>query len=87
MLPGNRYNARCKICKSSCCKTYRPISICVSIGSSQGGHDGLGALSSYLSRLTLVPGVQVVNSCGNEGAARRHVFDKISTIKGLNILS
>jgi hypothetical protein len=70
-----------KYVKAVAAKLNRPISICVTIGSSQGGHDGLGALSSYLSRLTLVPGVQVVNSCGNEGAARRHVFDKISTIQ------
>ena len=28
----------------------RPVVICIALGSSQGGHDGHGALSSYLIR-------------------------------------
>ncbi|WP_394526299.1 S8 family peptidase [Lacrimispora sp. JR3] len=53
----------------------RPIVICIALGSSQGGHDGSGALSNYLNYLARLPGVGISVSAGNEGNRRRHYFN------------
>lgn len=50
----------------------RPLALCMSLGSNQGGHDGLGALSIYLNDLSELPRTCVTISAGNEGNARRH---------------
>lgn len=55
----------------------RPISICIGLGSSQGSHDGRGALSSLLSVGANFPGVVVSVAAGNEGNARRHFYAEI----------
>lgn len=53
--------------------TYkRPISICIGLGTSQGGHDARGALSSYLSAIASQRGVSVSIAGGNEGASGHH---------------
>lgn len=52
----------------------RPISICFAMGSSQGGHDGRGALSVYLDYLSLLPGTSLAVAAGNEGNTQRHYF-------------
>lgn len=57
----------------------RPISICIGLGTSQGGHDGQLALSTMLSVVGDFPGVSVSVSAGNEGNLRRHFFDTISS--------
>lgn len=57
----------------------KPIAICIALGSSQGSHDGRGALSAYLSSYTDNPGTVIVNSAGNEGATRRHYFGTLTT--------
>lgn len=50
----------------------RPLAICIALGSNQGGHDGLGALSVYLNDLSELPRTCVTIGAGNEGNARRH---------------
>lgn len=57
----------------------RPIIICIALGSSQGGHDGRGILSSYLTYLVQLPGIGVTVSAGNEGNKRRHYFNSTTT--------
>jgi subtilisin family serine protease len=53
-------------------KYNRPISICIGLGSSQGSHDATGALSTYLSSISLLDGVAVSIAAGNEGNSRHH---------------
>ncbi|WP_367566679.1 S8 family peptidase [Lacrimispora sp.] len=53
----------------------RPLVICISLGSSEGGHDGSGALSNYLNFSARLPGIGVSISAGNEGNSRRHYFN------------
>jgi subtilisin family serine protease len=60
----------------------RPLVICIGLGSSQGNHDGRGALASLLSVSGNFPGVCNVIAAGNEGNARRHNFSKIETETG-----
>ncbi|WP_236355041.1 S8 family peptidase [Konateibacter massiliensis] len=50
----------------------RPLTVCIALGSSQGGHDGYGTLSRYLAYVTRLPSTAVVASAGNEGNTRRH---------------
>lgn len=59
-------------------KLNRPIAICIALGSSQGGHDGRGALSSYLTYLTLLSRTGVAVAAGNEGNKRRHYYGSIT---------
>ncbi|WP_310603315.1 S8 family peptidase [Anaerosporobacter sp.] len=55
-------------------KLNRPLAICIGIGTSQGGHDGHGATSSYLDDLAQTPRIGVAISAGNEGNKRRHYY-------------
>jgi subtilisin family serine protease len=57
----------------------RPLSICIGVGSSQGSHDGRGALSSLLSVGADFPGIVVTIAAGNEGNARRHFYSEIDS--------
>lgn len=59
-------------------KLGRPVVICIALGSSQGGHDGRGLLSSYLTYIVQLPGIGVTVSAGNEGNKRRHYFNNTS---------
>lgn len=52
----------------------RPLVICIALGSSQGGHDGRGALNAYLERLVQFPKIGVAVSAGNEGNNLRHYY-------------
>ncbi|WP_243276109.1 S8 family peptidase [Faecalicatena contorta] len=56
----------------------RPMVICLAMGSSHGGHIGLGTLSDYLSRMVLNPGIDAVIAGGNEGSSRRHYYSRVS---------
>ena len=58
-------------------KLNRPLVICLAIGSNQGGHDGRGALSTYLDSLMQLPKISIVTSAGNEGNSRRHYYGEI----------
>lgn len=60
----------------------RPIVICVAVGSSQGAHDGLGTLSTYLSRIAGLSGNGVVVAAGNEGNERHHYSGAINPTTG-----
>ncbi|MDK2964609.1 S8 family peptidase [Lacrimispora sp.] len=59
-------------------KANRPLVICIALGSSQGGHDGTGALSNYLNYLARLTGIGISVSAGNEGNDRRHYFNSIT---------
>ena len=50
----------------------RPMVVCMMLGSSQGGDDGLGPLSYYLNDITRTPRLCAVVSCGDEGNSKRH---------------
>ena len=56
-------------------KLNKPMVICIALGTSQGGHDGNGPLSSYLDYLAQLPGIGVAVSAGNEGNKHRHYFN------------
>jgi subtilisin family serine protease len=58
-------------------RLQRPVAICIGIGSSQGSHDGRGALSSLLSVGGDFPGVSISIAAGNEGNMRRHFFSRV----------
>lgn len=60
----------------------RPIAICIALGSSQGAHDGLGTLSTFLSGIASSPGIAMVVAAGNEGNARRHFSGKVNPTTG-----
>ncbi|MDF2941220.1 MAG: hypothetical protein K0S01_78 [Herbinix sp.] len=55
----------------------RPVSICIGLGSSQGAHDGRGALAALLSFNSDFPGVVTSIAAGNEGNLRRHYYSEI----------
>ena len=55
-------------------KLNRPIAICIAFGTSQGGHDGSGATSTYMNRLSQTNRVAFVVAAGNEVGLRRHCF-------------
>lgn len=56
----------------------RPCAVCIGLGSSQGGHDGRGALSNILSIYSSIPGFIVCISAGNEGDKKRHYSNIIT---------
>lgn len=57
---------------------YRmPISICISVGSNSGEHDGFGSLEQYINDLANRRGVMISVAAGNEGNARLHYKGKI----------
>lgn len=55
----------------------RPLSLCVALGTSQGGHNGKGATSGFLDYITQSPHIGVSVAAGNEGNNRRHFLGKI----------
>lgn len=61
-------------CLSVAQSLNRPLVVCFAMGSSQGGHDGYGALSRYLGYITRLPSTGAVTSAGNEGNSKRHFF-------------
>ena len=56
----------------------RPMVILLAIGSSQGGHDGKGALSTFLNSLMQRPKIGIVTAAGNEGNRNRHYFADVN---------
>ena len=49
-----------------------PISICIGVGSSNGGHLGLTFIERYLTSILENPGIMVSVPAGNEGSERLH---------------
>jgi subtilisin family serine protease len=64
----------------------RPIALCIALGSSQGGHDGRGILSSYLSIIANIPGVIAIVAAGNEGNSRRHYAGRVNPETGYDVV-
>lgn len=62
----------------------RPLVICIALGTSQGGHDGRGALDNYLSYLNDIGRVAIVIAAGNEGNTRRHYLGVIDSLSAIN---
>jgi subtilisin family serine protease len=50
----------------------KPIAICLTVNTTEGGHDGRGTLNDYISNLASIPGIAMVIGVGNEGNAKRH---------------
>lgn len=50
----------------------RPVAICISTGTNQGGHDGFSTYEHYLSNVSSIRGVCLVTAAGNESQARHH---------------
>lgn len=62
----------------------RPIALFIGLGSSQGSHDGRGALSLLLSIGADFPGVVVTIAAGNEGNTRRHYYSAVNSETGFS---
>ncbi|MFA9464656.1 MAG: S8 family peptidase [Velocimicrobium sp.] len=56
----------------------RPLAYCLALGTSQSGHDGIGATSSYLAYTMQIPQICVSLSAGNEGNKQRHFFGTVN---------
>ncbi|GLB32686.1 hypothetical protein LAD12857_46090 [Lacrimispora amygdalina] len=54
---------------------YRPLVICIALGSSHGGHDGYDPLSTYLDIIARYPGIGISIAAGDEGGNNRHYFN------------
>ncbi len=52
----------------------QPLALCIALGTSQAGHDGIGATSTYLSYINEIPQIGVAITAGNEGNNQRHYF-------------
>nr|WP_314459463.1 S8 family peptidase [uncultured Clostridium sp.] len=65
-------------------KAAKPVIICICLGSSQGGHDGNGAFSSYITAKIQDPGICFVVSAGNEGNKARHYYNNTTQIPWYN---
>lgn len=64
--------------------TLKPIVVCACLGSSQGGHDGNGAISSYMTAKIRNPGFSFVVPAGNEGNKARHYYNNTTNIPFYN---
>lgn len=53
-------------------KEEKPVVLCVGMGTNMGSHNGDSGLSVFMDRYTVVRGVTMVTSAGNEGNARHH---------------
>jgi len=56
----------------------RPISICMSVGTTFGSHDGVSNMEEYLSNLGRRPGIAICVAAGNEANTKRHAQGKIA---------
>lgn len=50
----------------------RPVSICIGVGTNQGGHDGFSLFEEYLTSLANIRGICICAAAGNESKARHH---------------
>ncbi len=55
-------------------RLLRPISICLGIGTSQGGHDEYGNLTRFVSNNANKSGVAISVAAGNEGNTMHHYY-------------
>jgi subtilisin family serine protease len=59
-------------------KINKPLVICIGMGSSQGNHDGSGALSLLINNLSLLPRIGISVAAGNEGNNNRHYRGEVT---------
>ena len=55
----------------------KPVSICISLGTNSGAHDGLSIFEEYISRVAIRNGVVISAAMGNEGRSRSHMLGEI----------
>lgn len=84
IMQGVRY------CVLAARQLNRPISLCIALGSSQGGHDGTTPLALQLSTLADSPRTGITVAVGNEGNKGRHFRGRIdpqigNTVVELNV--
>lgn len=65
-------------------KLNRSLAICVALGTSQSGHNGRGATSSYLDYLSSISRIGLAIPAGNEGNAQRHYFGSSNSAAAYN---
>lgn len=56
----------------------RPLVICIGMGTSDSGHDGLSYIEQYLTRIANILNVIVVSAAGNEGDRGHHAAARLS---------
>ena len=56
----------------------RPMIICLALGNNDGAHDGSSILERYLDRLSIVHGLVIVSSAGNETNAGHHFAGNVT---------
>ncbi len=65
-----------------------PVSICLGLGTNQGGHDGFSIFEEYLSSLTNTRGMCLTIAAGNESRERHHTqgeLEREGDIQQINI--
>ena len=60
----------------------RPVSICISLGTGFGAHDGASVTEDYISNLAKIRGVAISVAAGNESNTRRHTQGMIDKTGG-----
>lgn len=65
-------------------KNNRPVAICFGLGTNQGGHEGLDALSDLLETLANEAGTGIIIAAGNEGNSGHHYYGEIDNNIGYN---
>ena len=63
-------------------KLNMPISICIGLGTSQGGHDARSRLNSYLSYLADKRRIGITIAAGNEGSSGHHFYGEVDKTLG-----
>lgn len=58
----------------------RPVSICISVGTNIGGHDGFSNLEEYISSISVFTGVSICCAAGNESLAKHHTSNTIKAV-------
>ncbi|WP_394526178.1 S8 family peptidase [Lacrimispora sp. JR3] len=53
----------------------RPLVLCIALGSSQGGHDGINPVSDYLDNISRLLNMGICAAAGDEGDKGRHYFN------------
>lgn len=57
----------------------RPIAICIGVSTSQGSHEGLSFLDTYISQQGRTSNTVILVPAGNEGAYGHHYFGEINS--------
>ncbi|MDR3240233.1 MAG: S8 family peptidase [Clostridiales bacterium] len=87
LIPEEQHNAfeSCDLmlgidyCLAVAQKLGRPISVCIGLGTNQGGHDGYNVLEDYLTAISYQSGVAVCAAAGNESRAKHHASGALAS--------